>query len=182
MTDILRPARSLTVAPTSWAPRPRRSSFETMSVSPSRILCSSAANSGRWLALVLPLIVSANQKKTIGPATNGAGLCQRLPEVHSANSARCRGQQNTKHFQHWPAREAQVGKASTRVVRREMHKLARELKAATCALSGTRTFRRYPRLYRHRGGPKRAGLPPDLPVPTFSGELSISQPYRRPSK
>src|SRR5471032_938477 len=61
MTAILRLASNLTVAPTSCASRPRRSSFVTTNVSPLRICASSAANSGRSVALVLPLMVSAYQ-------------------------------------------------------------------------------------------------------------------------
>lgn len=47
--------------PEEVASRPRRSSFATTNVSPLRICANSAASSGRSLALVLPLMVSAYQ-------------------------------------------------------------------------------------------------------------------------
>jgi hypothetical protein len=51
-----------TVWSTSTASRPRRSSFETTRVSPSRILSRSSENLGLWDAQVLPLMpVSQNQ-------------------------------------------------------------------------------------------------------------------------
>jgi hypothetical protein len=64
ITDILRAASSLTMAPTSWTSRPSRSSFDKMRVSPFRIWPSSAGNGGRWLALVSPLIASAIQNRS----------------------------------------------------------------------------------------------------------------------
>lgn len=87
MTAILRAASSLTVAPTSWASRPRRSSFATTSVSPLRICASSAANSGRSLALVLPVMVSAPHRIKKSPVFEPGFFYSRTAFISSAISS-----------------------------------------------------------------------------------------------